>query len=255
MPVTTRAYGTHHDQFGELTLPKNASADRPAPVAVLVHGGSWKADYDLDRLRPLAADLARRGWAAWNLEYRRVGPDSGGGWPQTLQDVSAGVDHLAALQADGLPLDLGRVVTIGHSAGGHLALLDGARDAAEATVRPRAVVGIAPLTDVRRAHALGGGETIEAFLGGGPDDRPDVYEAASTVSHLPLGVPQLVVHGDRDEHVSAEVAADHVAAAREAGDDAVFELSAGHDHFSVVEPGSTAWAAVLAYLDGIARAD
>ncbi len=255
MPVTTHAYGTHRDQFGELTLPKGASAERPAPVAVLVHGGSWMAEYDMDRLRPLAADLAKRGWAAWNLEYRRVGGDSGGGWPQTLHDVSAGVDHLAALRAEGVPVDPERVVTIGHSAGGHLALLDAARDAGDATVRPRAVVGIAPITDVLRAHALGSGETIEAFLGGGPDDLPDVYEAASPALQVPLGVPQLLVHGDHDEHVSAEVAADHVGAAREAGDDAVFELSAGHDHFTVVEPGSTAWAAVLAYLDGVAGAD
>lgn len=198
MPVETHAYGTHPHQFGELTLPATATPDRPAPVAVLVHGGTWLAEYDLDRLRPAAADLASRGWAAWNVEYRRLGADSGGGWPQTLEDVSAAVDHLANLVADGVPLDLGRVVSIGHSAGGHLSLLDAARDPATAAVRLRAAVAMAPLTDLPRAHALGGGETIEAFLGGTPEDRAAEYAAASPVTHVPLGVPQLVVHGDRE---------------------------------------------------------
>jgi acetyl esterase/lipase len=254
MPLTTHAYGSHHHQVGELTLPDGATADRPVPVAMLVHGGTWLAEYDLDRLRPAAADLAARGWAAWNVEFRRMGADSGGGWPQTLHDVSAARDHLATLAAEGVPLDLGRVVSIGHSAGGHLALLDAARDPQTAAVRLRAVVGMAPLTDLPRAHALGGGETIEAFLGGTPDARPDVYAAASPVAQVPLGVPQLIVHGDRDEHVPAEMAADYAAAAREAGDDAAFDLHPGLDHFQIVEPDSSAWAAVVAYLEGVGGA-
>lgn len=257
MSVKTHAYGPHRHQFGELTLPAAAAPEGPVPVAVLVHGGSWLAEYDLDRLRPLAADLAGRGWAAWNVEYRRLGPDSGGGWPQTLQDVSAAVDHLAALVADGAPLDLGRVVSIGHSAGGHLALLDAARDPGTVAVRLRAVVGLAPLTDLPRAHALGDGETIEAFLGGTPDARTEAYAAASPVTHLPIGVPQLIVHGDRDDHVPLDMAAAYVAAARDAGDDAELQVCAEHDHFAVVEPGAAAWGAVRTYLEtvGVAEAD
>lgn len=255
MPLVTHAYGPHRDQFGELTLPAAGTGNRPVPVAVLVHGGTWLAEYDLDRLRPLAVDLAARGWAAWNVEYRRIGAESGGGWPQTLQDVSAAVDHLAALVDGGAPLDLGRVVSIGHSAGGHLALLDAAREPGSATVRARAVVGLAPLTDLARAHADGGGATIEAFLGGTPEDHADVYAAASPVTRVPLGLPQLLVHGDRDEHVSAVATTDYVAAAREAGDDVRLEPAPGHDHFQVADRGSAAWAAVVAFLGSLEGAE
>lgn len=252
MRVAPHAYGPHRDQFGELTLPAGAGPDRPAPVAVLVHGGSWLAEYDLDPLRPAAVDLAERGWATWNVEYRRVGDGSGGGWPQTLEDVSAAVDHLATLAADGAPLDLGCVVSIGHSAGGHLALLDAARDPEERRVRLRAAVGVAPLTDLVRAHGQGDGESLEAFLGGAPEARADAYAAASPVARLPLGVPHLLVHGDRDDLVPPVESAAYVAAARDAGDVVALHLEPGQDHFDVVVPGTGAWAAVRAYLDATA---
>ena len=91
---------------------------------MVFHGGFWKAQYGRKLMHPLCRDLAARGWAAWNLEYRRLGRLSGGGWPTTFEDMSAGIDHLHEVQA---PLDLTRVVTIGHSAGGHLAALAATR--------------------------------------------------------------------------------------------------------------------------------
>lgn len=249
MSRETYAYGRH--QFGELTLPAGAGPGRSVPVAVLVHGGSWLAEYDLGPLRPAAEDLAGRGWAAWNVEYRRLGRDSGGGWPQTLDDVSAAVDHLGVLVADGAPLDLDRVVLIGHSAGGHLALLDAARDPQDRAVALRAAVGLAPLTDLAAAHARGGGETIEAFLGGTPAERPDVYAAASPTAHLSSRVPRLLVHGDRDAHVPSEKSVEYVRSARRSGDDADLRLLSGLDHFEVVDPASSAWGAVVEYLSAI----
>jgi acetyl esterase/lipase len=80
----------------------------------VLHGGFWLAEYDLGLGAPLAADLASRGYASFNLEYRRVG--DGGGWPTTLQDVADGIDLLASLN-----VDTSHVVAIGHSAGGQLA--------------------------------------------------------------------------------------------------------------------------------------
>src|SRR5690242_20608338 len=114
-PLVVR-YGPEPDQFAELWRPAGPTA--PAPVAVLVHGGYWRHRYGLEYMRPLAEDLRRRGFAAWNLEYRRIG-GSGGGWPGTFQDVGAGVDALSDVDD---PLDLSRIAVIGHSAGGHLAL-------------------------------------------------------------------------------------------------------------------------------------
>ena len=116
MVVEHHAYGPARSQFGELFLP---GGDGPHPVAVVLHGGFWRAQHGCRQTRPLCRDLAARGWAAWNVEYRRLGRLSGGGWPRTLEDVAAAVDHLADIPR--VPLDLRRVVAIGHSAGGHLA--------------------------------------------------------------------------------------------------------------------------------------
>jgi acetyl esterase/lipase len=96
----------------------------PWPVAVLIHGGFWRARYSLRLEDRLAADLAGRGWGVWNLEYRRLGRLSCGGWPATFEDIAAGIDHLGKLEE---PLDPARVVAIGHSAGGQLALWAAAR--------------------------------------------------------------------------------------------------------------------------------
>jgi pimeloyl-ACP methyl ester carboxylesterase len=131
------AYGPGPDRFGELWRPAGSG---PWPVVALLHGGFWRTGRTLELMRPLAADLAGRGFAAWNLEYRRVG-QPGGGWPGTCEDVAAGLDHLEGL-ASRAPLDLDRLVVAGHSAGGHLALWSAAR-------RPRG--GAA-------GHPLAGGE-------------------------------------------------------------------------------------------------
>ncbi len=107
-PVVYR-YGADPSQFGELSRPDGAARG----TVVLLHGGFWRARHDLSPMRPLAADLAARGYAAWNLEYRRV--PAGGGWPGTFEDIAAGVDLLA-----GLPVSTDQAIAIGHSAGGHL---------------------------------------------------------------------------------------------------------------------------------------
>src|SRR5690348_6511565 len=116
------AYGREYLQIGELYLPQTAG---PYPVIPLIHGGYWRNRYDLTLMDGLAEDLARRGYAAWNIEYRRVG-DKGGGWPGTLLDVALATDYARKL-APTYALDLQHLVPIGHSAGGHLAFWLAAR--------------------------------------------------------------------------------------------------------------------------------
>lgn len=252
MPTTREVYGDHEDQVAELTLPDGADAGPPLPVAVLVHGGFWAREYaDLDRMRGAAADLAARGWAAYNVEYRRLG--GGGGWPQSAEDVSGAIDHLLAVRDRGVPIDLGRVVTVGHSAGGHLGLLDAAREPREAGVRVAAVGALAPLTDVLVAHGSGadGARITEAFLGGSPADRAEVYARASPTHRVPLGVPQLVVHGDLDDVVPRAMIETYVDAARSAGDDVVLDARPENGHFDLIEPATEAWASVVVWLQRV----
>ena len=111
--------------YGDDRSPvRRAHPARPVTLAWCrrgIHGGFWKAEYDAGLGRPLAAELARRGWTTLNIEYRRVG--NGGGVPETLDDVAAAIDTLRTVEG----LDLSTVVTLGHSAGGHLATWAAAR--------------------------------------------------------------------------------------------------------------------------------
>ena len=193
VPVPERlAYGDDPDQFGELTLP----AGTPRGVVVVIHGGFWKAAYDLDLGRPLAASLAEHGWAAWNLEYRRVG--NGGGFPTTFDDVAAGLDRLAGVAED-TGLDLSTVVTLGHSAGGHLAVWAAGRgkyDRWPPQVQVTAAVSQAGVLDLVGASELGlGGGAVEALLGH-PAGSGD--EVVDPLQQVPLGVPVFCVHGTDD---------------------------------------------------------
>jgi acetyl esterase/lipase len=239
-------YGSDESQYGELYVPTGPR--RPGTV-VVIHGGFWKARYGADWGAPLAADLAARGWAAWNLEYRRVG--NGGGWPATLDDVAAGIDLLAELATANsrLHLDLDRVVAIGHSAGGHLATWAAGRPGlpahapgAATRVRLTGVISQAGVLDLARAAAddLGAG-AVAGLLGGPPDELPERYQLASPRQRLPLAVPVVCLHARDDDTVPFAQSADYV---RAAGTDAhLVEVPGGH--FGLVDPASPAWQAAL----------
>lgn len=242
-------YGDHPDQVANLHLP--AAEGGPWPVVVLVHGGFWRARWDRTTTTPLARDLAERGYAAWNVEYRRVGQE-GGGWPGTLEDVAAALDALA----DVPEVDTARVVAVGHSAGGHLALWLAARPrlpegtlGSSPRVRPCGAVSLAGVVDlVAGARAQLGDGAVDAFLGGGPAELPDRYAAASPAALLPLGVPQLLVHGGADADVPPEQSRVYAGAARAAGDEVELVEFADADHLDVIDPGHAAWSAVVTWL-------
>jgi acetyl esterase/lipase len=224
-------------------------------VAVVIHGGFWRARYGRKLMRPLCRDLARRGWAAWNIEYRRLGRVSGGGWPATFGDVAYAIDHLAEIRTDA-PLDLARVVSIGHSAGGHLAAWAAARrrlpegaPGAHPRVPVTAAVSQAGVVDLRLAYELRlSGGVVGELLGGGPERHRTRYALASPAELVPLGVPVLLTHGGRDEIVPPAVSEAFAAAARSAGDEVELVLLEDEDHFGHLDPANPLWAAVVEWL-------
>jgi acetyl esterase/lipase len=242
------AYGPDPDQFLELTLPEG---DGPAPVAVVLHGGFWRAAYGVELARPLAAELAAAGWAAVAVEYRRVG--SGGGWPRTCADVAAALDILPEL-APGR-LDLGELAVLGHSAGGHLAAwaagrahLPAGAPGAAPRVRVTAAVLQAGVLDLALAHEqrLGSG-AVRAFLGADPADAPGVWAAADPVRLLPTGAAVLCVHGADDDVVPVGQSERYAQLAAAAGDAVEVRVLPG-DHMSVIDPAGEAFRLVSEWL-------
>ncbi len=216
-------------------------------MAVVLHGGFWQAVYGRRLMSALSADLAANGVAAWNLDYRGVG--GGGGWPATFDDVAAGIDALATMPG----LDLTRVTTIGHSAGGQLALwLAGRRrlppDSPLAGPSPLPIhwaVSLAGVVDLRRAWELNLGDgVVPQFLGGPPSAVPDRYAAGSPIELLPLGVRQTLVHGTDDTSVPIELSERYVERAAEVGDPATLVALDGAGHFEVIDPRADEWEAV-----------
>lgn len=242
------AYGPEPDHVGELRLPAGTG---PHPVFIGLHGGFWRARYDRIHFGHACEALTARGFATWNVEFRRMG--DGGGWPATFLDVGAAADALRDLAAR-YPLDLGRVYAIGHSAGGHLALWLAGRGRIPRTSElwrddplPLAgAVALAGAVDLRRTWELALSDNATGLLmGGAPADVPVRYAAGSPAELLPLGVPQALISGDRDTVVPIEVSRRYVMAAQAAGDDARLVALPGVDHFAVIDPESDAWPAVL----------
>jgi len=250
IPPQRFSYGPAGAQYGELRKPDGVG---PHPVAVLIHGGFWHDVWTLDLMDSLAVDLTRRGWATWNIEYHRVG--GGGGWPHTMEDVAAAFDHLAALAVPH-QLAIDDIVAIGHSAGGQLALWSAARPQLHPehpvphdAVRPDRVVALAPVADLAEAYRLGLDDgAVETYLRRSPEAGAKRYELASPIALVPLGCPQLIVHGDRDDRVPVLMAQAYADAARAAGDDVTIQVHAGAGHFGVIDPGSPEWSGVVAWL-------
>src|SRR5262252_7981077 len=191
-PVDHRlTYGPDEFQFGDLRLPKGAG---PHPVAIVIHGGCWISEYGLSYMGHLSAALTESGVATWNLEYRRVG-NQGGGWPGTFEDILLGAKFLESI-AWKYHLDLKRMVALGHSAGGQLALCLASR-----LKGFRGVVSLAGVCDLRRAWELKlSNNAVGEFLDGSPDQVPEHYREASPIE-IPVKIPQRIVHGHDDDVV------------------------------------------------------
>jgi acetyl esterase/lipase len=210
----------------------------PHPVTVVIHGGFWRAKYGKRVNRAVAADLARRGRAAWNIEYRRIGRGQGGGWTATFDDVAAAIALLAE-RADPR-LDLSDVSAVGHSAGGQLALWAAAQG--DGRVKLRRVVAQAAPCDLRAAGAA------TELLGGTPEQVPERYAQANPMELVPLGLPILLVHGQDDETVTVRRSRAFAEAARAAGDDVTLIEPVPGGHRTHIDPRSAAWRAAAEWL-------
>lgn len=245
MTTERHSYGADPSQYGTLHRPRRGprtqAGDGPGPgpdprgVVVVIHGGFWKPAYDASLGEPLARDLAARGWAAWNIEYRRVG--NGGGTPGTFEDVAAAIDLLAELD-----VPLGTVVTLGHSAGGHLAVWAAGRP--RPRVRVTAAISQAGVLDLRAGAAAGLGDgAVRALLGEALDDA-----AWDPIRQLPLDVPVLCVHTEIDLDVPITQSRDYVERAVAAGAEATLVEVPG-DHDAHLDVHSEAWSRTVEILE------
>jgi len=251
------SYGPDPSQIGDLRLPKG---EGPHPVMVILHGGCWASGYGKDLMDGVSESLTKEGFATWNVEYRRLG-NAGGGYPGTLTDVGLAVDALRDL-APTHHLDTTKVYTVGHSAGGHLAVWVAARPrlAPEHPLRgadPLPVAGtvaLAGILDLVESVDLGVcGGAAATLLGGSPTDVPARYAEASPRALLPLGVRQMLVHGENDGIVPLVMSSHYEDAAKAAGEkDLTLKVIEGGDHFDMIEPSSTKWADVSQAIVGIA---
>lgn len=240
-------YGSEARQFGELRMPEG---DGPFGVAVIVHGGCWLADYDQGYMAAFAEAVTDLGWATWTIGYRRVG-EPGGGWPNTFLDAAAAVDFLPEL-ARRHPLDVDRVVAVGHSAGGQLALWLAARPRLSESSPlfrpdPHRVDGVLALAAAADLEFLSEqqtcGDAATLLMDGTPSEQPRRYAEGSTMRLVPLGVPQILVNGELDETWS--VPADrYFTAASNVGDAVEKVTMPGAGHFELVIPDSPTWPVV-----------
>jgi len=245
MPFERIAYGSAPQQYGELRRPAAGAA---APVIMVLHGGFWQSDYDLTLMIPVCEALTREGYATWNVEYRRLG-DAGGGWPGTFLDVGAAADHLRTIAPQN-NLDLRRVVTLGHSAGGQLALWVAGRRWIRSgelqTRRPlklRGAMSLAGIVDLTRAYDLGI-NSVGRLMGGSPLEVPQRYASGDPAALIPLGVPQVLVHGTADTIVPLALSTQYERDAKARGDDVKLVELQGIGHFELIDPTTSAWASV-----------
>jgi acetyl esterase/lipase len=228
-------YGIDENQFIDLRMPK---AKGPHALAIVIHGGYWRAQYDLGYAGHLCAALTAKGIATANLEYRRVG-NPGGGWPETFADVRAAYEFLTQLPMQNSrshEFDLRRLVVIGHSAGGQLGLCLAAHEAGV-----KAVISLAGVIDLRRTYELHlSNDAVVEFLGGTPAEVGDHYREADPMK-LAIRARQWLVHGAVDDVVPPAFSRDYAIAKQKTKEDARWIQIAGAGHFEPVDPRSGAW--------------
>lgn len=226
------AYGDDAHQFGDLRFPKSKG---PFPIVVNIHGGYWRAKYDLAHAGHLCAALTAKGLATWNLEYRRVG-NQGGGWPGTFEDIRKGFRFLPQI-AKRHDLDLARILVMGHSAGGQLALCLAGHEPSV-----RRVISLAGVVNLQQAWELHlSNDAVAEFLGGKPKDVPEHYHEADPMQLKIAQATQWLIHGAADDVVPPPFSRDYVQEKKKRGENVHLLEIVTAGHFDLIDPHSTAW--------------
>lgn len=236
LPDHIYQWGGHPAQRIEQYRPE-PPAD-PARQAVLIHGGCWLNQFNMGYMRPMAAAMAEGGWTVWSLGYRRLGDGDNAG-TRALDDLRAGVDQVRRLSHD----ETGPPWLIGHSAGGHLALLVAGELGPD---RIAGVAGLAAITDPR-GYAEQDGSCNEAAARLLADS--ETPERLDPSPHLPFGLPLLLLQGERDPIVPIEQATGFARQATEAGDTARVIAPSEAGHFEPVIPDSEAFSTLMEALE------
>jgi len=226
-------YGRDPNQFIDVRMPVNTGSH---PVVFFIHGGYWRAKYDLTYAGHLCDALKKIGIASWNVEYRRVG-NPGGGWPGTFEDVRRAYHLLQEHQDKHARLDLKRLCVAGHSAGGHLALCLAAHEPSV-----KRVLSLAGLLDLHRAWELHlSNDAVIEFLGGRPSEVAEHYREASPAERSIPQAVQRLVHGTADNSVPYEISKNYAERKKKSGENVELIALPDTGHFEIVDPGSAVW--------------
>ncbi len=226
------AYGSDPNQFLEVRLPR---AKGPHSVLLNIHGGFWRAKYDLAHAGHLCEALRASGVATFNVEYRRIG-NAGGRWPGTFEDIRSAY-RFVQQEHSRFHLDLDRLVVMGHSAGGQLALCLAAHETSL-----RRVISLAGVVDLKKAFALHlSHDAVAEFLGGKPDAVPEHYREADPMELSIPHAPQWLIDGSEDDTVPPEFSRDYVVQKKKAGESAQLLEIPHAGHFDLIDPTSEAF--------------
>ena len=226
------AYGADPNQFLEVRLPR---AQGPHSVLLNIHGGFWRAKYDLAHTGHLCEALRAAGVATFNIEYRRVG-NAGGGWPGTFEDIRAAY-RFVQQERSRFHLDLDRLIVMGHSAGGQLALCLAAHESSL-----HRAISLAGVVDLKKAFALHlSHDAVVEFLGGKPDAVPEHYREADPMELTIPHARQWLLHGSNDDTVPLELSRDYVMQKKKAGEPAELLEIRRAGHFDLIDPASEAF--------------
>lgn len=239
--ATRIQYGKKLDQYGDLRLPAGSG---PFPVAIVVHGGNWSAVVNSDYMAPVAELLTKAGFATWNIEYSRIG--SGGGWPGSFQSIGAATDFLREL-AKKYPLDLDRVMAVGHSSGGHFVLWMLSRQNIRTSselyspnpLRLKGALSLDGSPDIEGFGNLPRGKVIIPQLIGSSDPAviSERLKDISPILLLPTGGKSVIVSQDSDR---APLQKEYIKRAKSSGDSAVYDISCPANHFTTTDTENAA---------------